>query len=246
MARARRSCSAHWLRPHGPSARRDDHRFPRSRRGWTLCVDFGTAFSKAAAAPRRAWRQFDPAMVRPLTLNGVSGDGNPFLLDSAVFIDDERILFGAAAVRRAEELEHKKRQALRSFKTLLSAPDLERALKHQRDALDRSSSRVPHARPHHSLPRVFVSGRRARRRRRSRPGARGRPDPSPLRLASLARRRKRDPPSRRGAAVRGSGNSPASLGRCAFLGGRHRHRGSLGRAFVRFRNPRLPANGGWA
>jgi molecular chaperone DnaK (HSP70) len=96
--------------------------------GWTLCVDFGTAFSKAAAAPSRAWSQFDPAMVRPLTLNGVAGEGNPFLLDSAVFIDSDCILFGAAAVRRAEQLEHKKRLALRSFKTLLSAPDLERAL----------------------------------------------------------------------------------------------------------------------
>jgi hypothetical protein len=96
--------------------------------GWTLCIDFGAAFSKAAAAPRGAWRQFDPAMVRPLMLNGVASGANPFLLDSAIFVDEGCILFGAAAIGRAEQLQHLKRQALRSFKTLLSAPDLERAL----------------------------------------------------------------------------------------------------------------------
>ena len=37
---------------------------------WTLCIDFGTAFSKAAAAPRDAWTRFDPRFVRPLMLGG--------------------------------------------------------------------------------------------------------------------------------------------------------------------------------
>lgn len=95
---------------------------------WTLCIDFGTAFSKAAAAPRNAWTRFDPAAVRPLALGGVQEAGNAFLLDSAVFVDDDRILFGRAANARADMLAHKKRQAVRSFKTLLSADDLERAL----------------------------------------------------------------------------------------------------------------------
>lgn len=94
---------------------------------WTLCIDFGTAFSKAAVAPSTSWSAFDPAQVRPLMLGG-PGQGNSFLLDSAVFVDDDRILFGAAAVARAEALAGQKRMALKSFKTLLSVSDLERAL----------------------------------------------------------------------------------------------------------------------
>lgn len=92
-----------------------------------LCIDFGTAFSKAAAAPANSWSRFHPGDVRPLALSTEEG-ANPFLLDSAVFVDEERILFGRAAVARADALASKKRQALRSFKTLLSVSDLDRAL----------------------------------------------------------------------------------------------------------------------
>jgi molecular chaperone DnaK (HSP70) len=95
---------------------------------WTLCIDFGTAYSKAAAAPKDAWSRFDPARVRPLQLNTQDGAGNAFLLDSAVFVDDARILFGRPAIYRADALGEGKRAALKSFKTLLSAPDLDRAL----------------------------------------------------------------------------------------------------------------------
>lgn len=95
---------------------------------WTLCIDFGTAFSKAAAAPSDAWSRFDAANVRPLMLNAGGVSGNAFLLDSAVFVDDARILLGAAAVERAAAMVDTKRTALRSFKTLLSVSDLERAL----------------------------------------------------------------------------------------------------------------------
>jgi len=95
---------------------------------WALCIDFGTAFSKAAAAPTGAWARFDPAMVRPLMLNSPDAGGNAFLLESAVFVDDDRVLFGRAALARADQLTAKKRMALRSFKTLLSASDLDRAL----------------------------------------------------------------------------------------------------------------------
>jgi molecular chaperone DnaK (HSP70) len=85
---------------------------------WTMCVDFGTAYSKAAAAPSGAWTRFEPGSVRPLMLAGANAS-NAFLLESAVFIDDERILFGRAAITRAEAMAHKKRVALRSFKTRL-------------------------------------------------------------------------------------------------------------------------------
>lgn len=93
---------------------------------WTLCIDFGTAFSKAAVAPAGAWSRFDPANVRPLML---SAEGqNTFLLDSAVFVDEDRVLFGRAALNEAEAQAGNKRAALRSFKTLLSVSDLDRAL----------------------------------------------------------------------------------------------------------------------
>lgn len=95
---------------------------------WTLCIDFGTAFSKAAAAPAGAWTRFDPSAVRPLTLSGHEPHGNPFLLDSAVFVDGGRVLFGRAALARADALSGAKRMALKSFKTLLSVSDLDRAL----------------------------------------------------------------------------------------------------------------------
>jgi molecular chaperone DnaK len=94
---------------------------------WTLCIDFGTAYSKAAAAPVGAWSHFDPATVRPLMLSA-DGQGNAFLLDSAVFVDDGRVLFGRNAIDRADDFAGKKRIALRSFKTLLSVNDLDRAL----------------------------------------------------------------------------------------------------------------------
>ncbi len=95
---------------------------------WTLCIDFGTAFSKAAVAPCDAWSRFDPAMVRPLMLGERDIGANVFLLESAVFVDEERILFGPAAIERAEAMASRKRTALRSFKTLLSVSDLDRAL----------------------------------------------------------------------------------------------------------------------
>jgi molecular chaperone DnaK (HSP70) len=93
---------------------------------WTLCIDFGTAYSKAAVAPTGAWSRFDPATVRPLMLSAESQ--NAFLLDSAVFVDEDRVLFGRAALNEADEQADNKRAALRSFKTLLSVSDLDRAL----------------------------------------------------------------------------------------------------------------------
>jgi molecular chaperone DnaK len=95
---------------------------------WTLCIDFGTAYSKAAAAPAGAWSSFDPAAVRPLMLSAHEQGANPFLLDSAIFIDGDRVFFGRAAIARADALASRKRLALKSFKTLLSVSDLDRAL----------------------------------------------------------------------------------------------------------------------
>lgn len=93
---------------------------------WTLCIDFGTAFSKAAAAPMEAWSRFKPEWLRPLMLSDEEGR-SAFLLESAVFVDEDRVLFGAEAATRGQVLA-RQRRALRSFKTLLSVSDLDRAL----------------------------------------------------------------------------------------------------------------------
>lgn len=82
--------------------------------GWNVCIDFGTAFSKAAAASAGAWERFTPDAVCPLPLGRRFNAGNPFLLLSTVFVDDDRILFGEEAARRAAERVDAMRQPLRS------------------------------------------------------------------------------------------------------------------------------------
>ncbi|MBU6373333.1 MAG: rod shape-determining protein [Alphaproteobacteria bacterium] len=92
--------------------------------GWTVCVDFGTAASKAAAAPR------DPegaTLVRPLI---VALGANPFLLPAVLHLDGTHVRFGAAALRAAaDQRPGAAREAVQSFKTLLGARDLGRALR---------------------------------------------------------------------------------------------------------------------
>ncbi len=97
-------------------------------RDWTLCIDFGTAHSKAAAAPAGAWSRFEPSQVRPLMVGAHEEGGNAFLLDSAVFVAESNLLFGRSAIAAANASIGKKRMALKSFKTLLSVSDLDRAL----------------------------------------------------------------------------------------------------------------------
>jgi hypothetical protein len=74
---------------------------PAEPSGWNVCIDFGTAFSKAAAAPTTAWENFDPRFVRPLPLAGLNIGRNPFLLTSAIFVGQDRIFFDAAAIGQA-------------------------------------------------------------------------------------------------------------------------------------------------
>lgn len=91
---------------------------------WTVCVDFGTANSKAAAVRRD---ERDPRAVRPLI---ISDAANPFLLPGLLIVDpdEKRVLFGQTAQRVAGGLPAN-REALRSFKTLLGARDLSRSVR---------------------------------------------------------------------------------------------------------------------
>ncbi len=92
---------------------------------WTICVDFGTAVSKAAAAWRAPQTPFDSSHVRLLRLGEGDGD-NPYVLKSVLFLEGGRIFFGETGWRRAQAQNARaNRQALSSFKTLLSSADLE-------------------------------------------------------------------------------------------------------------------------
>lgn len=84
-----------------------------------VCLDFGTAFSKASV--------YVEGQARPLAL-GEAGDGSEaFLTPSVMFVDNGRILFGPAAQARARAAAPG-RDPILSFKTIFAARDLENAL----------------------------------------------------------------------------------------------------------------------
>jgi molecular chaperone DnaK (HSP70) len=96
--------------------------------GWILSLDFGTAYSKAAAVPASAEGAEARRLVRALPIGGVVQAANPVLLPSVMFLDEGAITFGPLAEARAAACSAPKREALRSFKVLLGAGDLEQAM----------------------------------------------------------------------------------------------------------------------
>jgi molecular chaperone DnaK len=92
---------------------------------WRVCIDFGTALSKAAAYPIEAR---NPEAVRPLSIGRSIGSPSPLLAPCAVFIG-ERVHFGPSALSQAAAHLEQKREAMLSFKTVLAATDLDAALK---------------------------------------------------------------------------------------------------------------------
>jgi hypothetical protein len=95
---------------------------PRAR----ICIDFGTAVSKACLC-------LDPAMpleagVRPIPIGAVSGADHTLFSPSVLFVDSGRLHFGPSALRRAQGGIEGSRDPLLSFKTVLGAQDVEAAL----------------------------------------------------------------------------------------------------------------------
>jgi len=84
-----------------------------------VCLDFGTAFSKASV--RIA------GLARPLAIGAAANSDHPFLTPSVMFVDDGRITFGPMALARAQ-IAVSGRDPILSFKTILAARDLEQAL----------------------------------------------------------------------------------------------------------------------
>lgn len=94
--------------------------------GPRICIDFGTALSKASIC-------IDPNMpleqgVRPLPLGAVSGAEHPLLTPSVLFVDGGRLHFGPIAFEHARRSIEADRDPLLSFKTVLGAKDVAGAL----------------------------------------------------------------------------------------------------------------------
>ncbi len=94
--------------------------------GACVCVDLGTALSKASIflggdLPASA-------AVAPLPIGAASGAEHPLLTPSAMFVDEGRIYFGPAALKQAHGVVDTRRSPILSFKLVLSAQDVEATL----------------------------------------------------------------------------------------------------------------------
>lgn len=99
-------------------------------RDWTsrarICIDFGTALSKASIC-------LDPTLplevgVKPLPIGGISGADHPLLTPSVMYVDGGRLFFGPAALEHAHRGVEAARDPLLSFKTVLGASNVQEAL----------------------------------------------------------------------------------------------------------------------
>ncbi|MES1200123.1 MAG: rod shape-determining protein [Pseudomonadota bacterium] len=95
---------------------------------WSIGVDFGTAFSKAAATRMTFEHGAALREIRPLRIGQAAGWDRPFLTPSSMFLDRHCVHFGANAVDRLLAANQDERELVRSFKTILGANDFEEAL----------------------------------------------------------------------------------------------------------------------
>jgi molecular chaperone DnaK (HSP70) len=95
---------------------------------WAIGVDFGTAFSKAAATRVTYGQGSVLREITPLRIGAAANWARPFLVPSTMFLDRARVHFGPRAAERLQESDQEHREMLRSFKTILGANDFEHAL----------------------------------------------------------------------------------------------------------------------
>jgi molecular chaperone HscA len=91
-----------------------------------ICIDFGTALSKASIC-------LDPTLplevgVKPLPIGAISGAEHPLLTPSVLYVDGGRLYFGPAALDHARRGVETQRDPLLSFKTVLGATNVQEAL----------------------------------------------------------------------------------------------------------------------
>src|SRR5262247_1990500 len=97
-------------------------RYERAR----ICIDFGTALSKASIC-------LDPLMplevgVKPLPIGAIARAEHPLLTPSVLYVDAGRLYFGPAALEHARRGVEGARDPLLSFKTVLGATNVAEAL----------------------------------------------------------------------------------------------------------------------
>lgn len=92
---------------------------------WRLCIDLGTAASKASLCAKTA--PGAEKTILPLEIGWAAGDANPYLAPSYLLFDTEYILFGSAALERAAQPDSST-DPLHSFKTFLGSRDLDTAI----------------------------------------------------------------------------------------------------------------------
>lgn len=100
----------------------ESNRYERAR----ICIDFGTALSKASIC-------LDPLLplevgVKPLPIGAISRAEHPLLTPSVLYVDQGRLYFGPAALDHARRGVDLARDPLLSFKTVLGATDPHAAL----------------------------------------------------------------------------------------------------------------------
>ena len=100
----------------------DINRYARAR----ICIDFGTALSKASIC-------LDPTLplevgVKPLPIGAIARAEHPLLTPSVLFVDNGRIYFGQTALEFARRGIEAGRDPLISFKTVLGATNVNDAL----------------------------------------------------------------------------------------------------------------------
>ena len=100
----------------------ESNRYERAR----ICIDFGTALSKASIC-------LDPLMplevgVKPLPIGAIARAEHPLLTPSVLYVDQGRLYFGPAALEHARRGVENARDPLLSFKTILGATDVNTAL----------------------------------------------------------------------------------------------------------------------
>ena len=93
---------------------------------WRLCIDFGTATSKASLCANRSVGGIKDR-IAPLQIGRAAGDGDPYLVQSYLLFDEARIYFSSRALERAC-YENAATDPLHSFKTFLAAGDLAQAI----------------------------------------------------------------------------------------------------------------------
>ncbi|MBS0386812.1 MAG: rod shape-determining protein [Proteobacteria bacterium] len=95
---------------------------------WSIGLDFGTAFSKAAGTKIMPTEAATLREVRPLRIGETAGGNRPYLVPSSMFLDRQRIHFGPRAIARLVAADLEERELVRSFKRVLGANDFEDAL----------------------------------------------------------------------------------------------------------------------